>query len=588
MIGEGGAAVVYRGLDARLQRPVAIKVLRAGLAADPESLARFRREAQSAASLVHPNVVAVYDYGETKDLYYIVLELLPGPTLQEFLRAKGALSTGRAVSIAGQILAGLQAAHARGLVHRDVKPRNVLFGEDGAVKVADFGIARALGSTALTSAGEAIGTAHYLSPEQARGEPAGPPSDVYSVGVVLYEMLAGAPPFDGDTNLALALKHISATPPLLATVAPHVPPGLSAVVHRALAKSAEMRYADAGELSIALANVSRMADGPTTVFSAVGRPSPLEATTVVRARSGGSTPGRRPPTGATTAFDPTAMPRPAASARPDRTAQAAPERAARPASAAGLLKLFVFVFLLTFVVGVGLVLTNRAAATGLLGALGTNAASPRPDATAPPTALSPVPAVTRTAPAQSAPPTPSVKPAAIPTATPVPATPTPPPTATATPVPPTPTPVPPTPTRTLSRATVEPGAFAGACRADGPLKALVPFDVALLFGGKSECPRASATFDLPTKPGADAVLALSGAASRTSLPDVEVLLNGKTIFRGRSPFADDRSLGEVRWKLPDDVLRQGRNTIEVRNLEKNGLQLRAPWVGLASVTVEYR
>ena len=259
VIGEGGAAVVYRGLDVRLQRPVAVKVLRSGLAADPEALARFRREAQAAASLVHPNVVAVYDYGESGDLYYIVLELLPGPTLREFLRAKGPLSTGRAVAIAGQILAGLQAAHARGLVHRDVKPQNVLFGEDGAVKVADFGIARALSAPALTSVGEAIGTAHYLSPEQARGEPAGPASDVYSTGVVLYEMLAGAPPFDGDTNLALALKHISAEPPLLASVAPHVPPALSTVVHRALAKDPAERFAGAGEMAAALANLNRAA-----------------------------------------------------------------------------------------------------------------------------------------------------------------------------------------------------------------------------------------------------------------------------------------------------------------------------------------
>ena len=251
-IGEGGMAVVYRALDVVLRRIVAIKVLRAQYAGDPEFVDRFRREAQAAASLSHPNVVNIFDVGQDADVHYIVLEYVQGRNLKEIVREQGQLPPRRAAQIARSVARALEAAHARGLVHRDIKPHNILITVEGRVKVADFGLARAASAATLTATGMVIGSVHYFSPEQARGDAVGPASDIYSLGVVLYEMLTGAVPFRGDSPIAVALKHLQEEPVPPRQRKDPVPEWLEGVVLRALAKKPADRFAAAAGIAEAL------------------------------------------------------------------------------------------------------------------------------------------------------------------------------------------------------------------------------------------------------------------------------------------------------------------------------------------------
>ena len=206
-LGAGGMATVWLAEDTSLHRKVAIKVLAERYAEDEQFVERFRREAQSAAGLNHPNIVAIYDRGVAEGTYYIAMEYLEGPTLKDVIDERGGLEPNRAIDFATQILAALRFAHNHGVVHRDIKPHNVVVSGDGRLKVTDFGIARA-GASQMTEVGSIVGTAQYLSPEQARGEVVGPPSDLYSVGIVLYEMLTGRVPFEGDSAVAIAMKHL--------------------------------------------------------------------------------------------------------------------------------------------------------------------------------------------------------------------------------------------------------------------------------------------------------------------------------------------------------------------------------------------
>jgi tRNA A-37 threonylcarbamoyl transferase component Bud32/membrane protein YdbS with pleckstrin-like domain len=246
-LGEGGMATVYRGRDLRLNREVAVKILREDLTRDPTFLHRFRQEAQFVASLSHPNIVPVYDVGEEDGTHFIVMEYVRGRTLHEALDAGGPMSPDRASAVALQVLDALAYAHAQGIIHRDVKPHNILLTPDGTARLADFGIAHlADGSTTRTAA--ILGSAQYLSPEQSRGEEASERSDIYASGIVLYEMLAGAPPFDGPNALAIANQHLNATPPRLRDhVAVH--PALEAAVMRALAKSPDDRFDGAAQFA---------------------------------------------------------------------------------------------------------------------------------------------------------------------------------------------------------------------------------------------------------------------------------------------------------------------------------------------------
>ncbi|MFC7247782.1 Stk1 family PASTA domain-containing Ser/Thr kinase [Catellatospora aurea] len=255
LLGYGGMAEVHRGRDLRLGRDVAIKMLRTDLARDATFQMRFRREAQNAAALNHPAIVAVYDTGEERAptgevLPYIVMEFVAGRTLKEVLAAEGRLMPRRAMEITADICAALEFSHRHGIIHRDIKPGNVMFTPNAQVKVMDFGIARALasGATTMTQTSAVIGTAQYLSPEQARGEAVDARSDVYAAGCVLFELLCGHPPFVGDSPVAVAYQHVREEPPAPSESNRDVTPDIDAVVLKALSKNPANRYQSAGEM----------------------------------------------------------------------------------------------------------------------------------------------------------------------------------------------------------------------------------------------------------------------------------------------------------------------------------------------------
>ena len=255
-IGIGGMARVYLAHDRVLNRDVAVKILNPALAADPLFVERFRREAQAAAALNHPNIVTIYDTGTTDDTYYIVMEYVPGPNLKETIRARGPLPEHEALAIGAQVAAALGAAHAHHLIHRDIKPHNVLLGPAEQAKVTDFGIARAAGASQLTATQTVMGSAHYLSPEQALHQPLDGRSDLYSLGVVLYEALTGRVPFDGDSLVAVAMRQVHDVPPPMRQIVPGISPRAEAVVMRALAKDPAERYQSAAEMGAALREAS--------------------------------------------------------------------------------------------------------------------------------------------------------------------------------------------------------------------------------------------------------------------------------------------------------------------------------------------
>ncbi len=246
-LGVGGMAEVYRGRDTRLGRDVAVKILRTELAADPTFIARFRREAQAAASLNHPHIVAVYDTGEDGGVPYIVMEYVEGKTLRDVLRTEGRMLPHRALETVADVCSALEYSHVAGIVHRDIKPANVMLTSNGTVKVMDFGIARATTSNTMTQTAAVLGTAQYLSPEQARGEHVDARSDVYSTGCLLYELLTHTPPFSGDSPVAVAYQHVREDPELPSRRAPGLDASLDAVVLKAMAKNPGNRYQTASE-----------------------------------------------------------------------------------------------------------------------------------------------------------------------------------------------------------------------------------------------------------------------------------------------------------------------------------------------------
>lgn len=251
-IGSGGMADVYLCDDQHLGRPVALKVMHERFAQDASFVTRFEREAQAAAGLQHKNVVNVFDRGEVGNTYYIAMEYLQGRSLKDVIVAMGALDPKLAIHICLQILAAARFAHSKGIVHRDIKPQNVMIDDEWNVKVTDFGIAHNPVDGDITQTGQMVGTAQYISPEQAQGRPVSNASDLYSIGVVLFEMLTGRVPFDGDASVAIALKHINDTPPRPSSIVPTIPAVLDGVVLKAMAKSPVERYASAEEFTTAL------------------------------------------------------------------------------------------------------------------------------------------------------------------------------------------------------------------------------------------------------------------------------------------------------------------------------------------------
>ena len=248
-LGDGGMARVYLAHDEVLDRDVALKVLWEYFASDEEFVDRFKREARSAASLSHPNIVQVYDRGETENgTAYMAMEYVPGGTLKERISREGPLSPAGAAGMAIQISEALAAAHERGVIHRDIKPHNVLLSESGEAKVTDFGIARAAAATTATRTGRVLGTAGYMSPEQALGERVDLRSDLYSLGVVLFEMLTGRLPFRGESPITVSMKHVNEAPPPPNEIRPELPEGVNALVLKLLAKNPDDRYADAWDL----------------------------------------------------------------------------------------------------------------------------------------------------------------------------------------------------------------------------------------------------------------------------------------------------------------------------------------------------
>jgi serine/threonine-protein kinase len=303
-LGTGGMASVYLAEDQELGRRVAIKLLDERHAQDDQFVERFRREAESAAGLSHPNVVSIYDRGEAEGTYYIAMEYLEGTTLKELIVSRGPTPVRVAIDYTRQILSALEFAHRHGIVHRDIKPHNVVVAPDGRLKVTDFGIARS-GTSQMTEAGSIIGTAQYLSPEQAQGKPVHPSSDLYSVGVVLYEMLTGTVPFSGETALEIAMKHLNATPEPPSEKRPpgigEIPHELDLVVLRALAKDPADRYRTAREMDADLARVAQglpvaheTEEAATMVLSGAGYEA---ATQVVPSAARGAATGARPPYG---------------------------------------------------------------------------------------------------------------------------------------------------------------------------------------------------------------------------------------------------------------------------------------------------
>jgi eukaryotic-like serine/threonine-protein kinase len=317
VLGFGGMSEVHRGLDTRLGRDVAVKVLRADLARDPQFQMRFRREAQNAAALNHPAIVAVYDTGEVQGefgpLPYIVMEYVDGQTLREIVKTQGPMSQQQVLDVMADVCAALDFSHRHQIIHRDVKPANIMINRAGAVKVMDFGIARALGEGQnVTQTAAVIGTAQYLSPEQARGEPVDARSDVYAAGCVLYELLTGEPPFTGDTPVAVAYQHVREDPKAPSEVNPSVPPQLDAVVLKALSKNPANRYQSAAEMRSDLVRVrSGQAPFAPAVMSADERTAMMAS---------------GPPTGSTRRLNGRGMPPPAPPAYDDYYADEEPPR----------------------------------------------------------------------------------------------------------------------------------------------------------------------------------------------------------------------------------------------------------------------
>jgi serine/threonine-protein kinase len=499
-IARGGMAVVYRAQDTLLERLVAVKLLHPQFVGDPEFLERFRREARAAARLSHPNIVSIYDVGDDQGTPYIVMELIDGGNLKDRIRQAAPLPDAEIRSIGAALASTLDYAHRKGIVHRDVKPQNVLLGEDGRPRLTDFGIAQAMASSGLTRTGAVMGSVHYIAPEMVRGRTALPQSDVYSLGVVLYEMATGRVPFQGETDLSVAVAHVEELPAAPRALNARLAPDLEAAILRALAKAPDLRFASAADFAEALRTASpgaaaRPAARPPAVVAGQTQRLPAQA---VQARPSAVAQRRVATAIASSAVAPVAR----------HTARPKPKRGAGN----GIVGLLVALALVLVALGAGFY---------GLATLSRGSIVP-PDPTAPPTIQPTAPAL--------------IKPAAVPTNTPAPApqpTSTPQPQPSDTPLPPTPTPVPPTPSPlppspTLPPATPTPRVVAVPQLRGKPLDlaqaALAQAGLTLTVRGVNSNVDKNIVFDQSPDAGATVApggtVALQVGTGSTAIPDV--------------------------------------------------------------------
>ncbi|MGI8587909.1 MAG: protein kinase domain-containing protein [Chloroflexia bacterium] len=576
-IGEGGAAAVYRAEDMRLGRIVALKVLRPEYVADAEQAARFELEARSAAALTAPNVVDVYDYGKDGEISFIAMQYIDGQNLKQYLAARGPLRPDEAARIAADVCRALESAHARGLVHRDVKPQNILIDSHNAVRLSDFGIAKALGSPGLTQAGMTYGTAAYLSPEQATGSQIGPYSDVYSMGLVLYEMLCGQPPFQGDNAAAVAYKQVYEQPPPLRACAPGVPPQLEAIVMRALAKAPAARYQSAADMEADLQGFLMHAAPPPPVTVV---PAPQSYAPLI----------------------PVAVAAPPADARYASFSgvQAAHENRPRRRPIIWIALPLILLLLVAggffgsrFLGGLGASATPTAEAGQPLptatAVVGLPAPSPPPALTDTPSAAAPTDTAVAVAPTDTAvalvPPSDTPEP---PTAAPV--RPTSSPAGGGThgrPVFDTPTP----PAGANLSLTIGDTAFAGGYRY-APPSIYEGRTAAWVYGQGTQYSSMTAPFKLTAQPTGQAQLVLTGMDSEDKAKTpMRVLVNGQSVYNGADPLPNDYSPKAGSWgsatiTLPASVLHPGDNTLTIENLSPSGA-LGIPFVMINSAKLTW-
>ncbi len=575
-IGEGSFSETYLATDASLERQVAVKVLREHYARDPRFVARFEREARAAASVSHPNVVDIFDYGRDGDTLFITMEWVDGTDLKHLIRDRAPLPVAEATRLIREILRGLGAIHRAGIVHRDVKPQNVLLSSEGQAKLSDFGIARGSVDSGLTDTGMALGTAAYMAPEQASGGSVTNSADLYAAGVILFEMLTAHLPFAGDNPVQVMYQHVNDVPPRPRELNPSIPAPLEMVIMRALAKNPEDRFQSAEEMEAAL-DRAPSADESTRIMAAV---------------------------------------LPGASGRPVRAAGGAggvvPPRRGTMSDGSNPAWPLILVAALLLILGLG------AIAILLSQGGGSNTPTPTPISTIPAVVSSPTQAAATPTPV---PPTPTPVP---PTPTPVPATPTPvPPTPTPvpptpTPVPPTPTPVPPTPTPkatpTSSSGTPQAGVplpidqfgdilggmqtvtlkgtdFAGALGLSNsvPIQG-APEGTAAFFSQQTAFSTGSARFAINSVDAVpQVVIEMTGFDDpREAKAPMQIELNGAVVWQGPSPFPN-ADWGTYGLLLRDiSMVKVGENVITITNTSPQGGLAQPPWFLIQSATIHYR
>ena len=617
-VGEGGAAEVFRARDVRLDRIVAVKLLRRQYTFDQNSRQRFEVEARAAARLAHPNIVDVYDFGESEDgSMYLAMRFIEGRSLKELIARRGRLAPAEAISIARQACAALTAAHAQGLIHRDVKPQNMMVDGAGNVLLTDFGVVKALSGPALTQSGMTFGTAAYLSPEQATGEQVGPPSDLYALGCVMYEMLSGAPPFTGDNPAVVAYKQVWEQPRPLHEIAPEVPPSLESIVMRCLQKDPARRYPNAESLVSDLDRLSVSYNQPTQAVSLgqmaaydVGAPDGLDVSAAEQSNAI-PMPAPAPPV-ATASYQQAAVtgpPQPYLPRNPapalSPTAQPVPRGTistrqvnVQPRRDRGWLLAALVGLAGLVLVGGGLLLGSVMGGLGptptptatLPAVVGDATATFTPQATDTPAAetTTPVPADTETPTPEVPTETPTLEP--LPTDTPEPFptdTPEPEPIPTDTAIPEEPTPTiefVPFPTITLApepipisteTVQIEDARFAGGYTSRSGTYHNVT--ARWVYGQGTPYSSMSATFDLDKRPRGSGGLTIRGVDSEDQpKTPIRIVLNDTTIYEGPAPFPNDTvndpngpgNWGEYEWGIPPNALRKGQNTLTITNLSQ--------------------